>query len=62
MHSEGLGNDDLQRNSRIGATVSIALGRHHSLRVAASTGAVTRIGGDFDSIGVSYGFSWLGLN
>ena len=55
----GVGNDDKQHNSRVGATVAIRLGRHHSLRAAASRGAITRIGGNFDSIGVSYGYSWM---
>jgi hypothetical protein len=56
---DGVVNDDLQNNSRVGATVAIRLGRHQSLRIAASRGAVTRIGGDFESIGVSYGYSWV---
>jgi hypothetical protein len=56
---EGILNDDRQRNSRVGATVAIRLGSHHSLRFAASTGAITRIGGDFDSIGMSYSYSWM---
>ncbi len=55
----GAVNDDEQRNSRVGLTVSIKLGRSQSLRVAASRGAITRIGGDFSSIGVSYGYSWM---
>ena len=55
----GVVNDDEQRNSRVGLTVSIKLGRSQSLRVAASRGAITRIGGDFSSIGVSYGYSWF---
>ncbi len=55
----GAVNDDTQRNSRVGATVSIKLSRSQSLRVAASRGAITRIGGDFSSIGVSYGYSWM---
>ncbi len=56
---DGRTNDDLQRNSRIGATVVTRLGRKHSLRVAVSRGAITRIGGDFSSIGVSYSYSWM---
>jgi hypothetical protein len=56
---DGVVNDDLQSNSRVGATVSMRIGRNHSLRIAGSRGAVTRIGGDFDSIGVSYGYSWI---
>jgi hypothetical protein len=55
----GAVNDDMQRNSRVGLTVSKLVGRNHSLRFAASRGAITRIGGDFDAIGVSYGYSWM---
>lgn len=55
---DGVANDDKQHNSRVGVTVSVAVGKHHSLRFAASRGAITRIGGDFDSIGMSYGYSW----
>ena len=55
----GTVNDDMQQNSRVGLTVSMDLRRGHSLRVATSRGAVTRIGGDFTSIGVSYGYSWM---
>ena len=54
----GVTNDDLQRNSRVGVTVSVPLNRGHSFRVAASRGAVTRIGGNFNSIGVTYCYSW----
>ncbi len=56
---EGVVGDDLQRNSRVGMTCAVRVGRNHSLRFAASRGAITRIGGDFDSIGVSYGYSWM---
>jgi len=57
---DGIVNDDEQRNSRVGATVVMRVGRGHSLRAAVSRGAFTRIGGDFDSVGVSYGYSWFG--
>ena len=56
---DGTVNDDKQHNSRVGLTLSKSLGRSHSLRVAASRGAITRIGGDFTSIGVSYGYNWM---
>ncbi|MEX1311942.1 MAG: transporter [Candidatus Sulfomarinibacteraceae bacterium] len=54
----GVGGDDLQNNSRVGFTVSWQLKRSHNLRFAASRGAFTRIGGDFDSFGVAYGYTW----
>lgn len=51
--------DDEQQNSRIGLTCALSLAPGHSLRVAVSRGAFTRIGGDFDSVGVSYNYNWL---
>jgi hypothetical protein len=56
---DGVVNDDKQHNSRVGVTVAKGFGRNHSLRFAASRGAITRIGGDFTSIGLSYGYSWV---
>ena len=56
---DGVVNDDEQRNSRVGATLSMRLGAHHNLRIAVSAGAITRIGGDFNSVGVSYNYSWM---
>lgn len=56
---DGRVNDDLQRNSRVGLTAVWAPRPGHTLRLAASTGAITRIGGDFDSVGVAYGYSWM---
>jgi hypothetical protein len=58
--AEGVANDDLQRNSRIGLTVAWQVAPQHGLRLAASRGAFTRIGGDFTSIGVSYNYNWMG--
>ena len=55
---DGVGSDDLQNNSRVGLTLSWNVGKGHNLRFAVSRGAFTRVGGDFDSFGVSYGFSW----
>ena len=55
----GKRNLDLQRNSRIGATFSSALGRHQAVRVAVSRGAYTTIGADFTSVGASYSYAWM---
>ncbi|MBE2215341.1 MAG: transporter [Opitutaceae bacterium] len=55
---DGVRSDDLQSNSRIGCTFSLPLDRQHSLKFAYSRGAITRIGADFDSIGVSYQYVW----
>jgi hypothetical protein len=45
---------DLQRNARIGATLSIPLGRYQSIKVGYSFGATTRRGSDFDSLMVTW--------
>jgi hypothetical protein len=50
---------DEQRNSRLGATLSLPINARQSAKVAFSTGATTRIGGDFNTIAVSWQLSWL---
>ena len=54
----GKQNLDLQRNSRIGATFSSAIGRGQAIRMSVSRGAYTTIGADFTSIGVGYNYAW----
>ena len=56
---DGVEKGDLKRNSRIGATLSVPLPRRQSLKVAASTGATTRIGADFKTIGVAWQLTWF---
>jgi len=51
---------DAQKESRIGATVSIPIVRHQSLKVSYSRGAFVRIGGHFQTISVSWQYSWVG--
>ena len=41
-------------NSRLGVTVSFPIAAGHSLRLNASKGVVTRLGTDFDTIGITY--------
>ena len=54
----GKQNLDLQRNSRIGATFSSAVGRHQAIRASVSRGAYTTIGAAFTSIAVGYNYAW----
>jgi hypothetical protein len=56
---DGVSKANLQRNSRIGATLSLPLGRWQSIKVAYSTGATTRIGGDFDTLAVAWQRIWM---
>ena len=53
-HINGVGKADLQQNTRLGATLSVPLGRRHSAKLAYSTGATTRIGADFRTITVAW--------
>jgi hypothetical protein len=55
----GQQNFDLQKNSRVGITFALPLGQQQALKFAYSRGARTTIGGDFDTIGVSYQYIWL---
>jgi len=56
---DGVSKANLQRNSRVGATLSLPLASRQSLKIAYSTGATTRIGGDFDTIAVGWQMMWL---
>lgn len=52
-------NDDRQDNSRIGITVVIPTGKFSSLKFAASTGAIVRIGQDFNTFTMGWQKNWL---
>ncbi|MEE4272681.1 MAG: transporter [Thermoanaerobaculales bacterium] len=56
---DGRTGDDLQENSRVGLTLVWQVTRRHGLRLAASRGAFTRIGGDFSSFGMAYSYNWM---
>ena len=47
-------NPDLQRNSRLGATVSVPVSSRQSLKFVYSTGATTRRGSDFNTFNVTW--------
>jgi hypothetical protein len=55
----GVDKHDFQNNVRMGATISVPLGRNHSLKFLAHTGVTTRIGGDFDMLTLAYQFTWF---
>jgi len=52
--------NSLQRNSRIGATVSFPVSRHQSIKASYNRGAYIRYGGNFNNISVGWQYSWLG--
>jgi hypothetical protein len=47
-------NADRQRNSRLGATLSVPMSAHQSLKFVYSTGAATRRGSDFNTFNVTW--------
>lgn len=49
---------DLQRNSRIGATVVFPIKRRHGVKINYSTGVVTESGGNFENFAINYLYSW----
>lgn len=51
---DGLKSGDRLENSRLGLTFSSPLTSHQSIKFYGSTGTVTRIGGDFDTLGVAW--------
>jgi hypothetical protein len=56
---DGVEKNDLQRNSRLGVTMSLPIARQQSLKISASTGATTRIGSDFRTIAAAWQLSWF---
>lgn len=56
---DGSDRHDLQRNSRFGVTCSLPIAKRQSIKLSWATGVATRIGGDFDSYGLSWQYAWL---
>lgn len=55
---DGVARDDLQSNTRFGATYVYAVDRHHSLKLNASSGVSTRTGSDFDTVAIAWQYRW----
>jgi outer membrane putative beta-barrel porin/alpha-amylase len=51
---DGVLNPDLQRNARLGATLSIPIAGQQSIKLAYSTGATTRRGSDFSTFNATW--------
>jgi hypothetical protein len=58
-HVNGVRGDDLQQNSRLGTTLALPVTRAQSLKLSYSRGAVTRVGNNFTSLGVTYQLRWF---
>jgi hypothetical protein len=55
---DGVQNDDLQNNVRVGATLALPVNVNHSIKLYASTGLQTTAGSDFTLFGVLWQFRW----
>jgi hypothetical protein len=50
----------LQRNARIGGTVSLPVSQHQSVKFSYNRGAYIRYGGNLNNISVGWQYSWFG--
>jgi hypothetical protein len=57
---DGVTGDNLQRNSRLGATFALPVDRRNSIKFYASDGVSTRFGDDYTVIGVAWQYRWGG--
>jgi len=56
---DGVADANRQANLRVGATLSLPVGRRQSIQLNYSRGAVTRFGGDFSTIAVAWQSAWF---
>jgi hypothetical protein len=45
-------------NLRVGVTLAIPIDRRNSIKLHGSTGAISRIGGKFDTVGIAWQYRW----
>jgi len=57
---DGVPNDDLQQNSRLGATVALPVNRRNSIKFSGSAGVTTRTGSAKNAVGVAWQYRWGG--
>lgn len=57
---DGVKSNNLQENSRLGLTMAVPFGIHHSIKLNLSTGASTRTGTDFDAVTLVWQYRWGG--
>ena len=57
---DGVKGDDIQKNWRFGATLTLPVNRHNSIKLYASTGVYARRGENFDIVGFAWQYRWGG--
>ncbi|GAB1595681.1 transporter [Lysobacter claricitrinus] len=55
---DGVVNDDLQQNARLGFVLAKPLNRRNSVKVTASSGVSARTHNNFDALGVAWQYRW----
>ena len=45
-------------NVRVGGTIAIPVNRYNSVKLYGSTGAVARVGGSFNALGIAWQYRW----
>src|SRR5262249_54791666 len=50
----------VQRNSRVGATGSVPLTTHQSVKLSYSNGAYIKYGGNYQNVSIGWQYSWVG--
>ena len=55
---DGVHSDDLQNNSRVGATLAVPVNSNNSIKLFASSGVHTSIGNDYDMGGIVWQYRW----
>jgi hypothetical protein len=58
--TNGVSNDDLQQNSRVGGTLAFPVNRNNSIKLYSSSGVHTSVGTNYDSIGILWQYRWGG--
>lgn len=57
--ANGVEANDRKENARVGVTLSLPVGKSHSLKFNWSKGATARLGSNFTTYGVAWQYSWL---
>jgi hypothetical protein len=57
---EGVRSDDSKNNWRMGATFAVPVNRNNSIKFFVSSDVYTRIGGDYDILGIVWQYWWGG--
>jgi hypothetical protein len=57
---DGVRNDDIVENSRVGATLALPVNRNNSIKLFASSSIHTNSGGEYDMAGIIWQYRWGG--